>query len=130
MQRNGKPLVPIVPSRKNVTAQSILAEATKSGECLLWHPEHKADYGKVMYQGSQTLVHRVVFQHFYDLEDGFQVHHKCANTRCVNPEHLQRTSHAENTGEMLARKDYEAEITFLKEKVAALEAQLEREWVS
>jgi uncharacterized protein YceH (UPF0502 family) len=31
-------------------------------------------------------------------------------------------------GEMLARRDYEARIAHLEKKVAALEAQLEKEW--
>ena len=46
-------------------------------------------------------------------------HHKCANTKCVNPDHLQPVTHRENTAEMLARKS-------LVSRVRELEAELAR----
>lgn len=129
-KREGMELKPIRGCRSNVSAGMLISEATTVGDCLLWKPEHKAAYGKVKHNGKQMLIHHVVFEHFYgELEPGSHVHHKCANSRCINPRHLERTSVAENVGEMLARKDYEAQIAHLKSKVAALEAQLEREWV-
>lgn len=41
-------------------------------------------------------------------------HHTCANTICVNPEHLQPVTHAQNAAEMLARRYYESRIADLE----------------
>lgn len=41
-------------------------------------------------------------------------HHMCANTICVNPEHLQPVTHAQNAAEMLARRYYESRIADLE----------------
>jgi hypothetical protein len=112
------------------TAEKILAQAIEHGDCRLFKPERNYRTN-LSYQGKSVSPYRIVFEHFYgELEAGAQIHHKCANNKCVNPTHLQRTSHAENTGEMLARRDYEARIAHLESKVAALEAQLEKEWSS
>lgn len=43
-----------------------------------------------------------------------QSHHVCANTMCVNPEHLQAATHVENIAEMKARRSYEARIAELE----------------
>jgi uncharacterized small protein (DUF1192 family) len=43
-----------------------------------------------------------------------------------DPEHLQTATKADNTLEMLARKDYEAEIARLQLRIIELEAELER----
>jgi hypothetical protein len=59
--------------------------------------------------------------------EGAHIHHICANARCINPEHLQRASAAENTLEMMARRDYEAEIARLQLRIIELEAKLEME---
>jgi heme oxygenase len=41
-------------------------------------------------------------------------HHACANTTCVNPDHLQPVTHRENIAEMMARKAYVARIRELE----------------
>lgn len=41
-------------------------------------------------------------------------HHICANTKCVNPDHLQPVTHYENRAEMLARHSYIRRITQLE----------------
>ena len=41
-------------------------------------------------------------------------HHKCANSHCVNPDHLQPVTHRENAAEMMARKSLTARIRELE----------------
>lgn len=47
-------------------------------------------------------------------------HHTCANRACVNPDHLQPVTAAENTAEMLERRAYRARIAELEKQLAAL----------
>ena len=44
-------------------------------------------------------------------------HHKCANRACVNPDHLQPVTAAENTAEMLARQSFIKRILELEEEL-------------
>ena len=47
-------------------------------------------------------------------------HHICANTKCVNPEHLQPVTHRDNIAEMLARHSYLKRIAELEEAIKEL----------
>lgn len=55
---------------------------------------------------------------------GITVHHKCAVRACLEESHLQLATHAENIGEMNARKSYERRIAALESEVNSLRAQL------
>lgn len=74
-------------------------------------------YGRFQTGGKSYLVHRFSYALVHTLEPYTPVHHKCANTLCVNPKHLQATTTHENTAEMMERQWY------LK-RIADLEAQL------
>lgn len=45
---------------------------------------------------------------------GMHAHHTCANRGCINPDHLELATAAENVGEMMARLSYEARIKELE----------------
>lgn len=101
----------------------------RDGECLIWT-------GSVGYQGygrasfSTNTVKSTVLAHrfFYYLMVGQTpepLHHSCANTLCVNVEHLVPASQAENTLEMLARRGYECRILELENKIYEYENNLE-----
>lgn len=63
----------------------------------------------------QYLVHRLTAAARYGIRaDEPVVHHKCANTICVNPDHLQPITHRENLAEMLERNYYVARIESLE----------------
>lgn len=63
-------------------------------------------------------VHRLSLEAKHGKRLGKQAaHHRCANTRCANPEHLQPVTHRENIAEMMQRNYY---ITRIKELEAAL----------
>lgn len=52
-------------------------------------------------------VHRLMLEAKYAAPLGSQAaHHKCANSQCINPDHLQPVTHRDNTVEMLQRTSY------------------------
>jgi hypothetical protein len=56
---------------------------------------------------SNELIHRKHYEQFKGpIPDGLEIDHTCRNTRCVNPEHLEAVTHAEN---LRRRYQYEKE---------------------
>lgn len=55
-------------------------------------------YGITSYGGKNWLTHRLVMTLIHgNITAGLEVHHKCFNTSCMNPNHLAIVSHAENS---------------------------------
>lgn len=98
---------------------------TESG-CWIWA-------GRVMKKASRTYPYtrwgaRYVAMHRASLEmkQGTPLgkepaHHVCAQSTCVNPEHLQAVTQAENLAEMMARRAYLARIEELEAALAHLD---------
>lgn len=98
------------------------ARVTDSG-CHEWEGyTSKAGYPQTHVDGDRrAYVHRLVVEALLGKPLGkHPVHHKCANRLCVNPEHLQVTTHRENTAEMLSRQALLAEIAELRSVVESL----------
>lgn len=96
----------------------------KSGECWLWTGGLRGGYGFVG-GGDENAAHRLSWIiHHGPIPEGIHVHHKCAVRRCVNPDHLELATCAQNVGEMNARKSYERRIAHLERENADLRAQL------
>jgi hypothetical protein len=115
-------------TEKGYTIDSLLSWSEKVDECLEWNrARNQNGYGIAQHDGKQWMAHRLSY-HLNTGENisGAVIHHICSNASCVNPKHLQRASQADNGLEMLARKDYEAEIARLQLRVIELEAELER----
>jgi hypothetical protein len=101
------------------TAARALAEVDPETGCWVWtgytkrgYPVHRSP--KV----GAVRVHRLVLEAKLGHELGVnQAHHACANRACINPDHLQSATQAENTAEMLQRRAYE-------DRIAELEAAL------
>lgn len=54
-------------------------------------------YGVIRFNGKNEQAHRVSYREFFgDIEKGFELDHRCKNTSCVNPYHLEAVSHREN----------------------------------
>lgn len=77
--------------------------------CVLWDKYcTKAGYGQLRRNGKCEYAHRVAYveANGVTLEDivGIEVRHKCDNPPCINPEHLELGSHADNMADMKKRK--------------------------
>jgi hypothetical protein len=71
--------------------------------CWLWtgavnNTKHsKTAYGILKIDGKHKLAHRLMYEmHNGPIDDGLYIDHRCNNTYCVNPEHLQAISPREN----------------------------------
>lgn len=92
-----------------VFSRSVETALGADGDCWLYAPEVNGSRGYpfVKYKGKQFGAHRGVYEAFYGLtlERDHIVDHVCGHKgskggklhrRCVNPNHLRVTSHAEN----------------------------------
>lgn len=99
--------------------QAIKADSvTTEAGCWQWQRKLKDNYPTVKIAGKTHQVHRLSLHAKHGKPLGvIAAHHKCGNSRCVNPDHLQPVTHRENVAEMMARNSLEARI---KELEAAL----------
>lgn len=83
------------------------------GKCWIWKGAMQSNqkYGQFNMHGRVHQAHRAAWLHFVGpIPDGEHIHHKCGETRCVNPEHLQLSTQRENNAEMFARRALNARI--------------------
>lgn len=76
--------------------------------CIEWEKSRTtAGYGRVFKDGKHVYAHRLAYCEANNLalEDisGLVVRHKCDNPPCVNPEHLEVGTHADNIRDRDAR---------------------------
>lgn len=65
--------------------------------CWLWKNFLNHGYGEFYINGKQDYAHRVSYQHWNGgIPKGLEIDHLCKNKNCVNPEHLETVTHAEN----------------------------------
>lgn len=90
--------------------------------CWVWQRQSKEGYAVGRIGRKSVQMHRVALEAKHGASLGTQAaHHVCANTLCVNPEHLQPVTAAQNTAEMLARSAYLARIRDLEDALAFLD---------
>lgn len=90
--------------------------------CHIWQGTTTGPgYAVVNVRRKKMAVHRLVAGAVSgtDLPRHLPVHHRCANRRCVNPDHLQVTTVADNNAEMMSRNALLSEIAELRAVIAA-----------
>lgn len=87
---------------------AIEAETVKVDSCWLWSRQTDKKYGRITFGVKQHFVHRLMMTALLDgkLDPSLPVHHRCAETLCCNPGHLQLVTQRENVAEMLERRYY------------------------
>lgn len=99
-QRNGTQpthrLRPDVPVAERFLAK--VAVDADSG-CWLWTGSinNHTGYGRFHFQGTGRDAHPIAYRLFVgEVPDGLELDHLCRVRHCVNPEHLDPVTHAEN----------------------------------
>ena len=100
---------------------ALVARADTSGDCWIWPRIDTKGYPGVTW--SNAGLHRLVLEVRHGGSLGSQhAHHTCANSHCVNPDHLQPVTHRDNIAEMLARQSYLSRIRELEAALAEIDA--------
>jgi HNH endonuclease len=70
---------------------------TESG-CWEWQGKiNDRGYGVIRIAGKDHRAHRVMWEmHYGSITPGYELHHKCENRRCCNPDHLVMLTHKEH----------------------------------
>ena len=98
---------------------TVISEVAKyvdhQGDCWVWSSTNSRGYP----QCKGRMLHRAVLEAKCQSPLGTQAaHHTCANRACVNPDHLQPVSQADNNTEMLQRRAYTRRIAELEQALA------------
>lgn len=82
----------------NITDLPSSVQAKINTDCWVWSgAKSSKGYGCLWSGGKSHLAHRFVYELMIEpLTPGAQVDHKCRNILCVNPDHLEPVTHAEN----------------------------------
>lgn len=73
----------------------IVDESTGCWEWQLSKDHH--GYGRFALHGKKIRAIRAYYENFNGpIPVGMEIHHHCGNTSCVNPDHLEAVSHADN----------------------------------
>lgn len=74
--------------------QKLLHSITLSkNRCWIWNRSVSGDYnkyGNLLWKGKVIKAHRASYEVFNGvIPEGYHIHHRCRNTLCINPVHLE-----------------------------------------
>lgn len=70
----------------------------KSGACWIWTAGKNQDgYGQFWADGHTCRAHRWIYEQVFGVVGELVTDHLCRNRSCVNPEHIELVTSAENT---------------------------------
>lgn len=100
-RQHGDPMVTYTPTRVRGTAEErFWAKVDAFGDCWEWTSgRDEKGYGKFRAASSQNHMGAHVFSWktlVGPIPDGLELDHLCRNPPCVNPDHLEPVTHAEN----------------------------------
>lgn len=89
--------------------------------CWEWQRKTRDGYPIIKMGRKFYQAHRIALEAKHGKPLGvLAAHHSCANSLCVNPDHLQPVTHRENVAEMLARTSLEARIAELEGALSSI----------
>lgn len=86
-------------TERDIEIDDFMRSVRKMGdECWLWIASwDKEGYGMDGYRGRSIRAHRLSYQFFKgDIPEGLVIDHLCRIKNCVNPDHLEAVTRAEN----------------------------------
>lgn len=90
-------------------------ERGNNGDCWKWQGSvSNRGYGQFWYRKRAHWAHRLAITlRLGRVRAGYDVHHRCGNTACVNPDHLSLVFHDKHPSiEVLRRNGCEEEVPF------------------
>lgn len=86
--------------------KELVTETNEQGcELVVSHVQKKHGHVEIYRDGKKRLVHRYVYEEsFGEIPEGLVVRHKCDNPNCINLEHLELGTHADNVADRVERQ--------------------------
>jgi hypothetical protein len=115
-KRRGMPPWPIANDPPSKKAAHLIDKHSSPAGCWEWlGSKDGKGYGQMQNNGRTYLAHRVVYEiECGPIQDEMELDHLCRNPGCVNPAHLEPTTHAENVRRGVSPPAINARKTYCK----------------